>query len=68
MKLKIIAAVLSITIVFVGGCQSNRGQMESAGERSDEIIDNLKDGRNPLHKKGTLEKVGDAVDETFDGK
>lgn len=41
------------------------GPMERAGERGDEIIDNVKKGKAPLHKSGPLEKAGDAVDEAL---
>ena len=64
---KIIIACL--LVASVSACRvNNSGTMERAGERGDEIVDNIKDGKNPLHKKGTLEKLGDDVDETLDRK
>ncbi|MBN8547863.1 MAG: hypothetical protein J0M12_00965 [Deltaproteobacteria bacterium] len=51
--------------VLVACNQRNPGPFEKAGERADEIGDNIAEGKNPLHKKSTLEKAGEAVDETI---
>jgi hypothetical protein len=58
---------LFIALLAVFGCETrHKGPIERAGERTDEIIDNVKDGQNPLHKKGTLEKAGEAIDDAVD--
>jgi hypothetical protein len=41
--------------------------MERAGQRIDEIGDNVSEGEQPLKKRGPLEKAGEAIDDTFDG-
>ncbi len=65
-----------ITLVIAGmlfapaACRK-QGPMEKAGERVDEIADNVKDGESPLKKKGAMEKAGEAIDDTLerhDGK
>lgn len=43
------------------------GPMERAGQRIDEIGDNVSEGEQPLKKRGPLEKAGEAIDDTFDG-
>jgi hypothetical protein len=58
------------TIVIIGllfllvGCQE-KGPMEKAGERTDEIVDNIKQGKPMLHEPGLGEKVGEAIDDTI---
>lgn len=52
---------------FLSGCQK-KGGAEAAGERVDEIIDNVKEGENPLSKKGPAEKAGEALDQAIVGK
>lgn len=55
---------LAVTLIGLLGCQE-KGSAEKAGERVDEIIDNVKDGENPLKQKGTMEKVGESIDDTI---
>lgn len=57
------AFLLSISL---GAC-SKPGPAERAGERADEIVDNVKEGEAPFKKKKTGEKVGEAIDEALDG-
>lgn len=45
---------------------TEKGEFEKAGERTDEIIDNVKEGDPVLHKKGPIEKAGEAADEVVD--
>ena len=60
--LTVIFSGLALAISF--GCETRRkGPLERAGERTDEIIDNVKDGENPLRRKGTMEKAGEAIDD-----
>ena len=60
-KYLVLGCVL-LAATFTVGCQTKeQTPLERAGERGDEIVDNVKEGRNPLHKKGTLEKAGEAV-------
>ncbi len=47
------------------GCQE-KGAAEKAGERADEIVDNVKHGEPPLKKKGPIEKMGQSIDETLE--
>lgn len=50
------------------GCQPKKqGPLERAGERVDEIADNISEGEPALKKKGPLERAGEAVEDTFDG-
>lgn len=53
---------ISMLVVYTG-CQE-KGSFEKAGEKTDEMIDNVKDGAPILHKKGTAEKAGDAINKT----
>ena len=59
-------AALFLSINFTTACQK-AGPAERAGERADEIVDNVKEGEAPLKKKKTGEKVGEAIDEALDG-
>ena len=69
MKYNKIMLLLGLSLILTLGCQArNRGPLEKAGERTDEVIDNVQEGRNPLHKKGAMEKAGEAIDETISGK
>ncbi len=58
--------VAVIYFVTTKNSTEKKGGLEKAGERVDEIIDNVKDGDPILHKKGTLEKAGESLDETLD--
>ncbi|MDZ4785715.1 MAG: hypothetical protein SGJ02_06535 [bacterium] len=61
---KYLASLLIIALIGSVGCVK-KGPAEKAGERVDEIIDNVKDGDAPLKKKGPLEKAGESIDDTF---
>jgi len=52
--------VLSLTLF---ACQP-KGGGEKAGERADEVIDNIKDGEAPLKEKGAMEKTGEFFDDS----
>lgn len=68
MKAKIyLAAMIIALMLMVVSCQE-KGTMEKAGERADEIIDNVKEGEPPLKEKGPLEKIGESVDQSINGK
>lgn len=59
---------LILTLVFIlvlSGCE-REGPAERAGERGDEIIENIKDGDAPLKERGPLEKTGDAIDDAVE--
>ena len=60
--MKIALCLLLVGSVMVTGCQK-KGPMERAGERVDEIGDNISEGENPLRKKGPIEKAGEAIDD-----
>ena len=58
--------MISILIV-VTGCDE-KGPAEKAGERADEIIDNVKHGDAPLKEKGAMEKAGESINDTLKKK
>ena len=47
--------------LILPGCME-KGLGQKAGERADEIVDNIKKGDSPLKEKGPMEKVGDSID------
>lgn len=55
-------------VYFVTRSSEKKGGLEVTGSRVDEIIDNVKDGDPVLHKKGTLEKAGESLDQTLNNK
>ena len=55
--------LIALTIVGILGCEQ-KGTMEKAGERADEVVDNVKEGQAPFHKKGFAEKTGEAIDKS----
>lgn len=61
MNKKLITYFGIISLCLMAGCEQ-KGSMEKAGERTDEIIDNIKDGDPILHEKGAAEKAGEAID------
>ena len=62
MKIKLL---LTISILLVlASC--NEGPMEKNGKKADEIIENVEEGKAPLHNEGANEKAGEAVDEAID--
>ena len=66
---KAIALSLALLSVSVLGCRERSDTpLENAGRRGDEIVDNVKKGKPPLHKNGPLERAGEAIDDTLDGK
>ena len=50
-----------LVVVGLVGCNQS-GPVEKAGERVDEIVDNVKHGDSPLKEKGPMEKLGESVD------
>ena len=52
-------------MMFMFGCKQ-QGRSEAAGERVDEIIDNVKEGEAPLKHKGPVERLGESVDKMVD--
>lgn len=61
-----VGIALLVAGLTAAGCRE-QGSGEKAGERVDEIVDNVKEGEPPLKKKGTLEKTGEAIDEAVTG-
>ena len=53
---------LAVVILFGLVSCREKGSGEKTGERIDEIIDNVKEGGPILKKKGTLEKLGESID------
>ncbi len=60
-KITIFTLVLC-SMFALAGCR-DKGALEKAGERADEIVDNVKDGDPVLHEKGAMEKVGEGIDD-----
>jgi len=40
--------------------------MEKNGKKADDVIENIEEGKAPLHNEGANEKAGEAVDEAID--
>lgn len=55
-----------VAVILIGwiGCQQ-KGPVQEAGERVDEIVDNVKDGDSPFKHKGPMEKLGESVDDSI---
>ena len=68
MKFHAFVALVLLGTVTITACEPRKGPLERAGERTDEIIDNARDGDPLLHKKGTAEKVGESIDDTLNGR
>lgn len=66
MKFAVCSLLLLITC-FGTACTRHQGPVERAGERVDEVIDNVSEGEAPLKKKGPLERAGESIDDTLDG-
>lgn len=64
MRNSIFYLVVIALIGFVGliGCQE-KGPAEKAGERVDEVVDNVAEGDPPLKEKGPMEEMGESIDE-----
>jgi len=58
---KYLLGLAALSLIGLNGCQQ-QGSVEKAGARVDEVIDNVKEGESPLKKKGTMEKVGEKID------
>lgn len=56
--------IVAVSLMAFVGCQE-KSNVEKTGERMDEVIDNVSEGENPLKKKGTMEKMGESVDESM---
>ena len=61
----LVTFILFITLVSVGCTERQKGPFERAGERADEIGDNVREGDPLLKKKGAAERTGEAIDDTF---
>lgn len=56
--------LVALLLSPISGCAERRaGPAERAGERLDEIGDNIREGKPPLHKKGAMEKMGESLDD-----
>lgn len=66
---KSLFTLAAVSLLAITGCQSKpQGPLERAGERVDEIADNVRDGEAPLKRKGPLERAGESIDETLKGE
>ncbi len=61
---KFIVCLLTAIFITMLGCQQ-KGSAESAGERVDEVVDNIKHGDAPFKEKGALEKMGESIDDSI---
>lgn len=59
----LLTLIFLIALVGSFGCQE-KGRAEKAGEKVDEMVDNVKEGENILKKKGPAEKLGESIDES----
>jgi len=66
MKIYTLISVCLIGLAMVA-CKE-KGPLERAGERTDEIINNVEKGKPVLHKAGPVEKTGEAIDDILTGK
>jgi hypothetical protein len=54
----------AIALLSLTAC-TEKGPVQKAGERVDEIVDNVEKGDPPLKKKGPMEKMGDSIDDAM---
>ena len=54
--------LLTSALILTLGCEK-KGPAERTGSRMDEVIDNVKEGENPMKHKGTMEKMGESIDD-----
>lgn len=62
MKKKHIAIVVILPFVFTASSCEKKGPAEEAGEKVDEVVEDVKDAVDP---KGPAEKAGEKVDEVL---
>jgi hypothetical protein len=62
---KMAASVLIVLGLSAGSCHERKGPAEKAGERIDEIADNVREGDPALKKKGAMERTGEAIDDAI---
>ena len=65
-----IRAILNIfllTSIFLVACQQ-KSSAEKAGERVDDIVDNVKHGETPLKNKGPVEKLAESIEDSVPDK
>jgi len=67
MKTFVILGVVLAAVLVVAYVRKDKGPMEKAGERVDEIVDNIGKGEPPLQENGLLEKAGRAVYKAIEG-
>jgi hypothetical protein len=64
MKLYLLCVGIALSLTLTG-CQ-DKGPAEDLGARGDEVIENIREGDPPFKEKGTLEKMGESIDESLD--
>lgn len=62
MRKYILFTVVLVLIALIG-CRE-KGAVEKAGERVDEVIDNVQNGDATLREKGVMEKAGKSIDDS----
>ena len=61
---KYLIILSAVALIGLIGCQE-KGSAAKAGERVDEVVDNVKRGDPPLKEKGAMEKMGDSIDDSL---
>jgi len=64
---KYVMFAAAIALLGLYGC-TEKGPSQKAGERVDEIVDNVQKGDAPLKEKGAVEKMGTSIDGVIQGK
>ena len=66
--MKYILAAVCIVGALSACHEREPGPFEKAGNRVDEIKDNVEEGKPLLHKKDSMEKAGEAIDDALGTK
>lgn len=64
MKARYSFVVLAVCAVVLSACHERKaGPMERAGQRVDEISENIQEGDPILHREGPAERIGETIDD-----
>ena len=64
----LICTFMLLSVATTVGCSTReKGPYEKAGEKVDEIADDIAEGDNPFRKKGPAEKTGEKIDDAING-
>ncbi len=62
---KYLVSLMVVALISMLACQQ-KGSVEKAGEKVDEVIDNVSKGDAPLKKKGVIEKTAESIEDAVD--